>query len=248
MIPKVMLNVLFTFWLVVIGVSGYAHPIDCDRFMQVPSDSIVVPDKMPEYPGGMTETMKYLSRSIKYPQKARDKGEQGRVVLQFVVERDGSITDVEVVKGVSSSIDKEAIRVIKKMPKWNPGILNGKPVRVRYTLPIMFRLGNGGKSRFDKVAEFPGGLRQCELFIRQNVEYPEQAQALQEFGSVYVDFVIDEQGYVVNAKIKKSVGFYADREALRVVRMMPRWTPAIKDGKPVRSERTVVVPFRRMDR
>ena len=100
----------------------------------------VVVEEMPEFPGGQSALMKYLSENIRYPVIAQENGIEGRVICSFVVERDGSITDVQVVRGVDPSLDKEAVRVIQSMPKWKPGKQRGKPVRVRFTLPIVFRL------------------------------------------------------------------------------------------------------------
>ncbi len=100
-----------------------------------------VVEQMPSYPGGSGALMEYLSKNIKYPPVAEENGVQGRVILQFVVERDGSITDVKVLKSVDPSLDKEAIRVVKSMPRWIPGKQNGQAVRVKFTLPVTFRLG-----------------------------------------------------------------------------------------------------------
>ena len=98
-------------------------------------------DQMPEFPnGGMAGLMQFLSKNIKYPTIAQENGTQGRVIVQFVVSRDGSIMDAKVIRGVDPYLDKEALRVINSMPKWKPGKLNGKAVRVAYTVPIMFRL------------------------------------------------------------------------------------------------------------
>ncbi len=97
-------------------------------------------EKMPEFPGGQEALNRYLVRNIKYPLLAQENGIQGRVVCQFVVNSDGSIVDISVVRGVEESLDKEAIRVIKSMPKWTPGRQGGKSVRVKYTLPIRFKL------------------------------------------------------------------------------------------------------------
>ncbi len=99
-----------------------------------------VVEQMPSYPGGMGALMQYLSSHIKYPVIAEENGIQGRVICTFVVERDGSITDVKVAKSVDPSLDKEAQRVIKSMPHWIPGKQNGSAVRVKYTLPVTFRL------------------------------------------------------------------------------------------------------------
>ena len=99
-----------------------------------------VVEQMPSFPGGDAELMKFLNSHIKYPAVAEENGIQGRVVATFVVERDGSITDVKVIKSVDPSLDKEAIRVLKSMPKWIPGKQNGSAVRVKYTVPVTFRL------------------------------------------------------------------------------------------------------------
>ena len=99
-----------------------------------------VVEQMPSFPGGDAELMKYLSTHIKYPVVAEENGIQGRVIATFVVERDGSISDVKVIKSVDPSLDKEAIRVLKSMPKWIPGKQNGSAVRVKYTVPVTFKL------------------------------------------------------------------------------------------------------------
>ena len=101
----------------------------------------VIVESMPEFPGGQQALFKYLSENVKYPVIAQENGIQGRVICQFVVNKDGSIVDVEVVRsGGDPSLDKEAIRVIKSMPKWKPGKQRGKPVRVKYTVPVNFKL------------------------------------------------------------------------------------------------------------
>lgn len=107
---------------------------------EVTEEIFVVVEEQPEYPGGNAAMMKFLSDNIKYPVIAQENGIQGRVITNFVVERDGSITDVQVVRGVDPSLDKEAVRVIQSMPKWKPGKQRGSPVRVRFTLPVVFRL------------------------------------------------------------------------------------------------------------
>ena len=99
-----------------------------------------VVEQMPQFPGGQQALFEYLSKNIKYPVIAEENGVQGRVIVTFVVERDGSITDVKVVKSVDPSLDKEAQRVVKSMPRWIPGKQNGSAVRVKYTVPVTFRL------------------------------------------------------------------------------------------------------------
>jgi len=105
-------------------------------------DNVVfqVVETMPSFPGGDQALFKFLGENVKYPVIAQENGIQGRVICQFVVNKDGSIVDVEVVRPVDPSLDKEAIRVIKSMPAWSPGKQRGKSVRVKYTLPVNFKL------------------------------------------------------------------------------------------------------------
>ncbi|MDR0332734.1 MAG: TonB family protein [Dysgonamonadaceae bacterium] len=111
------------------------------REVAVAVDEIfVVVEVQPEFPGGNAAMMSWLSSNMRYPVIAQENGIQGRVITNFVVERDGSITDVQVVRGVDPSLDREAIRVVSAMPRWTPGQQRGQAVRVRFTLPVVFRL------------------------------------------------------------------------------------------------------------
>jgi protein TonB len=99
-----------------------------------------VVETMPSFPGGDAARMKFLQENITYPQMARESGIQGIVYATFVVEPNGSVSDVRIMRGIGGGCDEEAIRVIKSMPKWNPGMQRGKPVRVQFTMPIKFTL------------------------------------------------------------------------------------------------------------
>jgi len=101
-----------------------------------------VVENMPEFPGGTQALLQYLKKNIKYPTICQEQGIQGRVVVQFVVNKDGSIVDPEVIKPINPYLDKEALRVVSTMPKWKPGEQRGKPVRVKFTLPVQFKLSN----------------------------------------------------------------------------------------------------------
>ncbi len=109
---------------------------------EVTEEIFVVVEDQPLFPGGNAAMMKFLSDNIKYPVIAQENNIQGRVICNFVVEKDGSITDVQVVRGVDPSLDREAVRVIQQMPRWKPGKQRGQAVRVRFTLPVVFRLQN----------------------------------------------------------------------------------------------------------
>ena len=99
-----------------------------------------VVEQMPSFPGGPAALMKYLSENMRYPAVAEENGIQGRVTVQFVIEKDGSVTDVRTMKSVDPALDREAERVVKSMPKWIPGKQNGSAVRVKYFVPVVFRL------------------------------------------------------------------------------------------------------------
>lgn len=104
------------------------------------SDAFDVVEKMPEYPGGIEAFMKFLSENVRYPEAASKAGIQGRVLVEFIVEKDGSISNTHVIQNVNEYLDAEAVRVVGAMPKWTPGMHEGKAVRVKYAVPISFRL------------------------------------------------------------------------------------------------------------
>lgn len=99
-----------------------------------------VVEVMPQFPGGQIAMLKYIMENMKYPEQAMKEGIQGRVAVRFIVEKDGSISDVKPILSVHPLLNKEAVRVVESMPKWTPGKHNGKPVRVRFNLPVMFKL------------------------------------------------------------------------------------------------------------
>jgi protein TonB len=107
-----------------------------------PNQIFTAVEQAPTFPGGDGAFGKYLGKNIRYPAIARENNVQGRVVLTFVVERDGSLTDIKVLRSLGSGTDEEAVRVLKASPKWKPGIQNGRPVRVQYSIPVNFTLAS----------------------------------------------------------------------------------------------------------
>lgn len=231
-------------------------------------DVFEVVENMPEFPdGGMPGLMKYLSTNIRYPEAAHKAGTQGRVTVQFVVGKDGSIGNVSILRGVDPALDAEAIRVISGMPKWKPGTQKGEPVNVKYTVPVMFRLTPEPVEKInemivvgyrtpnapvtgevyevaDKMPEFPGGMTGLMQHLSKNIRYPAEAHANNIQGRVVVSVIINTEGKVTNAKIVQGVAPSLDAEALRVTGTMPDWTPGTKDGKPVNVKYTFPVMFR----
>ena len=213
-------------------------------------DVFEVVENMPEFPdGGMPGLMKYLSTNIRYPEAAHKAGTQGRVTVQFVVGKDGSIGNVGILRGVDPALDAEAIRVISGMPKWKPGTQKGEPVNVKYTVPVMFRLTPKPVEKIDemiadKMPEFPGGMTGLMQHLSKNIRYPAEAHTNNIQGRVVVSVIINTEGKVTNAKIVQSVAPSLDAEALRVTGTMPDWIPGTKDGKPVNVKYTFPVVFR----
>lgn len=227
-----------------------------------------VVENMPEFPdGGMPGLMKYLSANIRYPEAAHKAGTQGRVTVQFVVGKDGSIGNVSILRSVDPALDAEAIRVISGMPKWKPGTQKGEPVNVKYTVPVMFRLTPEPVDKIgetvvtavcktpasvtgevydavDKMPEFPGGMTGLMQHLSKNIRYPAEAHTKGIQGRVIVSVIINTEGKVTNAQIVQGVAPSLDAEALRVTGTMPDWTPGTKDGKPVNVKYTFPVVFR----
>ena len=210
-----------------------------------------VVEKMPSFPGGDAELLKYIATNIKYPKESQDNGEQGRVICSFIVGRDGSVNNPEVLRGVTPLLNEEAVRVINTMPRWNPGMQRGKAVAVKYTVPITFRLKSPVEEAkeetltvVDVMPQYPGGDRELLKFIAQSIKYPTDAQEAGVQGRVICSFVVDKKGNIVEPKIIRGIDPFLDAEALRVIGMMPRWTPGRQDGKAVRVLYTVPITFR----
>lgn len=210
-----------------------------------------VVEKMPSFPGGDAELLKYIATNIKYPKESQDNGEQGRVICSFIVGRDGSVNNPEVLRGVTPLLNEEAVRVINTMPRWNPGMQRGKAVAVKYTVPIMFRLKSPVEETkeetltvVDVMPQYPGGDHELLKFIAQSIKYPMEAQEAGVQGRVICSFVVDKKGNIVEPKVIRGIDPSLDTEALRVIGMMPRWTPGRQDGKAVRVLYTVPITFR----
>jgi TonB family protein len=136
-------------------------PVEMPNAMKVEKaekEAFDVVEQMPQFPGGPSALMQFLSQNVKYPAEAHKAGVQGRVIASFVVEKDGSISEARIARSVHPSLDAEALRVIGSMPNWMPGKQNGEPVRVKYTVPITFKLhGNDVKAKEEKyILEIDG--------------------------------------------------------------------------------------------
>lgn len=212
-----------------------------------------VVDEMPQFPGGDSAMVAYLTHNLHYPQTEKEKGIQGKVFVGFVVEKDGIISNVEVKKGIGEECDAEAVRVIKEMPTWNPGKQNSECVRVSLVLPINFKIIEQPQAPtidtlnwviIEKMPTFPGGEEALMDFIGTNIRYPKYAQDHGISGRVFIKFVVMPDGSVSNVEVLKGIGGGCDEEAVRVVKMMPKWIPGEKDGKKVMVMYTLPISFR----
>lgn len=211
-----------------------------------------VVDEMPTFAGGDEALMQWLSENVKYPAEAEEQGIAGRVMVRFVVDEEGNVTNPVIKESVDSLLDSEAIRAVSAMPKWTPGKKDGKAVKVYFTLPVNFQLDieavvgeNGIYDIVEKMPSFPGGNEALMKWLGNNIKYPAKADKNDITGRVIVRFVVDTDGSVKDATILKSVDKLLDDEALRVVNAMPKWTPGEHEGKTVPVHFSLPVTFRK---
>lgn len=221
-------------------------------------------EQKPTFQGGDANTFtKWVFSQITYPEIAKKNGVQGRVTLQFTIDTTGAVTNIKVLRGVDSSVDKEAVRVISMSPKWEPGIQRGKKVRVRYTFPVIFALPKGNESiifenagqtsgqdemiPFAMVEQKPtfqgGDANTFTEWVFSQIVYPKEAQKHGVQGRVTLKFMIDTTGTVKNVQVLRGVDSSLDKEAKRVISMSPKWEPGRIKGKPVNVVYTYPVVF-----
>lgn len=290
-------------------------------------------EKMPEFPGGEKEVVKFLNKTMHYPEAAQKKDEHGKVIVQFVISKTGKVENAKVLKSVSPYLDAEALRVIGLLPDWTPGEQNGEKVAVYRIIPILFQnmspedawdvnektmvvidnvkmpsnfnptILNFDKfgsatilkpfpekeksklmSKYGKQAEngvillttnkkeiqfalpdstmttlkndysnckenavlpvFPGGEAKLLTYIADSIQYPFVAKRLKTQGKVLVQFSVDTAGKVGNAKVVRSVDYFLNKEALRVISSMPDWIPGTLCDKKLNFIVTVPVAFK----
>lgn len=237
-------------------------------------DIFDVVEEMPVFPGGQTGLMEFIAKNLRYPVKAQKEGIQGRVIARFIVEKDGSVSNLAVARrSVSSELDAEAIRVLSTMPKWTPGKQRGKEVRVKYTVPIAFKLSGpeveeikdsklmevvvvGYAPKDDVITpevvlesaeimpKYPGGASGLMSYLARNIKYPFDAQQSKTQGRVVIQMIVNKDGHVINPKVIQSVSPSLDAEAIRVVMGMPRWEPGKNDGQTVAVQYTLPITFK----
>lgn len=208
-----------------------------------------VVDTPAQFPGGQAAMMQWIATNIKYPQQAIKENVSGRVFVQFVVDKDGTILSPELIRGAHPALDAEALRIVKAMPRWIPGKHAGKAVKTKFTIPVSFSL-SADKDNGDEVyevthedAQFPGGKAAMMQWIAKQMKYPEEAVKQNISGRTFVSFVINQDGSISDAQIVRSVHPALDQEALRVVQAMPNWIPGKLRGKAAKTKFTIPISF-----
>lgn len=221
-------------------------------------------ENMPEFPGGTEAMLKFLNDNIVYPEVAKKNKIQGRVIVQFVVSKEGKVTNPKIARSVEANLDAEALRVIGLLPTWKPGQQRGQNVAVKFTVPVVFRLGDKGETApppqplpkkgepnangvfeiVENMPEFPGGQEALMRFLADGINYPADAKEKQVQGRVIVQFVVQADGSVTDPRIVRSVFPSLDEEAIRVVKTLPKWKAGMQRGVAVPTKFTVPVQFR----
>jgi TonB family protein len=215
----------------------------------------------PVFPGNSNT---WLSENIVYPAAAKSNNIQGTVYVNFIVERDGSVSNIKLLKGAEKSLDDEAIRVVSMMPNWTPGKQNEHTVRVSYTLPIHFALNNnepgnagnnsatgvnttdnGDNKIYTMVQDQPKFYGDITYWLSENMVYPKEAKDNSLEGTVFINMVIEKDGSLTGIKVMRGVegASILDDEAVRLVSMMPKWSPGLQNGVPVRTHYMLPVHF-----
>lgn len=210
----------------------------------------VAADKQPDFPGGQEAFLRFLGDKLVYPTDSYQKRIQGMVIIAFIIEKDGRLTNLNVLRHVADDLDAEAIRVLKTSPKWSPGFQNRIPIRVNYTIPITFKLPeylvadttttNNSDLKYSAVEvqpEYPGGIEALDKYIRKNLHTGG------EVGTVKISFIVERDGGVTDIRAIQGISEKADLEAIRVIAEMPKWKPGMQGGRPVRVNYTIPVYF-----
>lgn len=190
---------------------------------------------MPTYPGGNDAVNKFLSANLKYPEIAAKSNIQGEVKVEFIVDKQGNITNPKITKSLGSGCDEEVLRVIGLMQKWSPGKKNGTTVFVKVPLTINFTLNNQTVAvpTIEEMPNFVGGDAAMFLHIDKQIKYPAAALKNKTHGRIYIITTIDEKGKVVKTLAFNKLGNGLEEEAERVIKQLPNFTPGIKQKQPI---------------
>ena len=236
---------------------------------QEKDQAYIMVEKMPTFQGGDLNVFRnWVQSKIQYPKEAMEKGIMGRVVCSFVVEKDGSLTDFDVLQSPDKSLADEVVRILKTSPKWEPGEQRGEKVRVKYAVPIVFSIGNNNVAdasttkaqaaaeakvaedgdmpyiKVEKMPTFQGGdLNVFRNWVQSNVKYPQEAQEKALQGRVVCSFVVEKDGSLTEFDVLQSPDKSLADEVVRILKTSPKWEPGEQRGEKVRVKYTVPIVF-----
>lgn len=206
----------------------------------IENEVFTIVESMPEFPGGKNAMHTFIGNNLGYPEKAIENKTEGRIYLNFIVETDGSISNIKILRGIGSGCDEEALRVVSLFPIWKPGMHKGQNVRVSYNLPILFKLQIVEDLQVyyeaDTLPGFYGGIDALNLFINSNLKYPINILIDNIIDTVNILYVVEIDGSISNATLrnkKENMNAY-DFEAIRSVSELPKFEPGYINGKAVR--------------
>lgn len=227
------------------------------------------PDIAPMYSGGTAEMHKFISSTLRYPADARERNAQGLVVYTFVVEKDGSLSNFNIIHRADPLLNEEALRILKAMPPWRPARHNGEIVRSESYVPMYFKLNKNARAAgspvqpvrdyskkdlvllesntiytiVDKMPQYPYGDAGLSEFIAHNMRYPRKALQDGIEGRILCSFVVADDGTISNIEVVDSKNELLAAEAVRVLGLMPKWIPGENDGEKVHVKCLLPIDF-----
>ena len=255
-----------------ISAIGSSVPASMNNSKTDEETPFVVVEEMPLFPGGDRELLEFIAVNTKYPENAKANNIQGRVIVRFCVTKTGGVNRISILRGVNYELDAEAVRVVSELPQFNPGKQGGKAVNVWYMVPITFTLWQKNTSEvkppdfneksealtkteavnkppeytvtgYDKAPVYKGGEAAMKKFITRNLVYPPSSGSKGLSGKVIINYCIGTQGKVEVATVYQGIDPELDAEALRVIKLLPGFQPAMLEGKPVHVWYQIPVTF-----
>lgn len=261
-------TLFFTLYLLgAIAVAAYAQsPVSPSVYE---GEIIEDPDIPAIYTGGSAEMNRFISNTLRYPSDAVERNVQGLVVYTFVVETDGTLTNFDLIHRADSSLDREALRILQSMPPWRPAKYKNEFVRSKSYVPMYFRLNKNanaaarnrtspvntyGKkneeiansevySIVDKMPRYPYGEKELAGFISHQIRYPKEARQQGIEGRILCSFIVAADGSISNIEVVQGLDPQLDKEAVRVLSLMSRWTPGENNGEKVNVKCLLPIDF-----
>jgi len=257
--------------VLILSITGYTFSCQTQNLAEVDrhveaqmEDGIFLIVEDPATPeGGMTAFYDYVRTNLKYPAEALEKGLSGKIFVEFVVQKDGSLANIKILKGIGEGCDEEAIRVVQDSPPWIPGKQRGIIIKQRLVLPITFKhpdfkesdladqakiqdSGSGDKIflMVEDPASFDGGISAFYSYVASSIQYTDQALNDGISGKVFIEFVVNTNGTIGDVKILRGIGAGLDEEAKRVVEASPNWAPGKQKGHLIRQKMVLPITFK----